>query len=258
MSGNVFDAYARYYDLLYRDKDYSAEAEYIAAQIKARAPNARRILELGCGTGGHAEHLARMGFVVHGVDFSETMLSQAEKRRQMLSPDIAACLSFGFGDVRTVRTGETYDAVISLFHVMSYQTGNQDLRAAFETAAMHLTTGGAFLFDFWYGPAVLLQRPDVRVKRLEDEDIKVTRIAEPVIHFNENVVDVNYSVFIEIKATGHVEEVKEQHRMRYLFLPELELMLEKDRWASASSFAWRKTSAPSESDWAAITCCLKR
>ena len=30
----VFDAYARYYDLLYRDKDYAGEAEYVAAHIR--------------------------------------------------------------------------------------------------------------------------------------------------------------------------------------------------------------------------------
>ena len=42
----VFDAYARYYDLLYRDKDYVGEAEYVAAHIRKQAPQAKRILEL--------------------------------------------------------------------------------------------------------------------------------------------------------------------------------------------------------------------
>ena len=51
--------------------------------------------------------------------------------------------------------------------------------------------------------------------------MKVTRIAEPVMYVNDNVVDVNYTVFIEVKETGQVEQIKETHRMRYLFLPEL-------------------------------------
>ena len=47
----VFDTYAHYYDLLYQDKDYVAEAEYVAAYIQSHSPQAERILELGCGTG---------------------------------------------------------------------------------------------------------------------------------------------------------------------------------------------------------------
>ena len=217
----VFDTYAHYYDLLYRDKDYAAEAEYVAAHIRKQVPQAKRILELGCGTGGHAEHLARMGYTVHGVDISEAMLTRAEARKAILPSEVATRLSFGLGDVRTVRTNEIYDAVISLFHVMSYQTTNDDLQAAFATAKLHLTTSGLFLFDCWYGPAVLTDPPVVRVKRLEDDEIEVLRIAEPVMHCNENVVDVNYQVMITEKATGNLEQIREVHRMRYLFLPEI-------------------------------------
>lgn len=77
----VFDTYAHYYDLLYRDKDYAGESEYVAAHIRKQAPQAKRILELGCGTGAHAEHLARMGYTVHGVDLSKAMLARAEARK---------------------------------------------------------------------------------------------------------------------------------------------------------------------------------
>jgi len=247
----VFDAYARYYDLLYRDKDYAGESDYVAAHIRKQAPQAKRILELGCGTGAHAEHLARMGYTVHGVDMSEAMLARAEMRKAALPPDVAERLSFAHGDVRSVRTGKTYDAVISLFHVMSYQTTNNDLEAAFDTAAAHLQSGGMFMFDFWYGPAVLTQRPEVRIKRLEDDDIVVTRIAEPEMHVNENVVDVNYTVFIETKATGQVEQLHETHRMRYFFLPELECY-RGNIWKPGISEDWMGNGSLNAQSWAGI------
>lgn len=245
----VFDAYARYYDLLYCDKDYTAEAEYVASHIFQRAPQAKRILELGCGTGAHAECLARLGYSVHGVDMSEAMLVRAEARKAALPPEVAARLSFSRGDVRTVRTGETYDAVISLFHVMSYQVNNDDLEAAFETASVLLRPSGLFLFDFWYGPAVLTQKPEFRVKRLEDNEIKVTRIAEPVMHVNENAVDVNYTVFIEEKTTGKVEQVRETHRMRYMFLPEL-ARYQNTVFEGCASYAWMSNAALDAQSWA--------
>jgi hypothetical protein len=69
----------------------------------------------------------------------------------------------------------------------------------------------------------LTDRPAARVKRLEDEFIEVTRTAEPVMHPNENLVDVNYELVIGDKKTGTREELRETHRMRYLFKPEIEL-----------------------------------
>lgn len=247
----VFDTYARYYDLLYRDKDYAAEAEYVAAHIREHGPQAKRILELGCGTGAHAEYLARMGYTVHGVDLSDEMLSRAEARKAALPVDVASRLSFGLGDVRTVRTGQLYDVVISLFHVMSYQTTNSDLIATYETAAIHLLKGGIFLFDFWYGPAVLTQIPKVRIRRLEDDQTKVVRIAEPVMHINDNVVDVNYTVFVEVKDTGKVEQIQETHRMRYLFLPEL-LGYGAGKFKELDSYAWMKNEPVSVDSWGVL------
>jgi len=132
---------------------------------------------------------------------------------------------------------------------MSYQTTNADLGAAFATAAAHLRPGGLFLFDFWYGPAVLIQRPEVRVKRLADEEIAVTRIAEPVMRVNENLVDVNYTVFIEVKATGQTEQVRETHRMRYLFLPEL-MLQRQGLFDERATHAWMSQGAVGADSWA--------
>lgn len=254
----VFDAYASYYDLLYRDKDYAAEAKYVASLLREHAPRAARILELGCGTGAHAEHLARTGYSVHGVDLSATMLAGATARKAGLPVDLARRLSFAKGDARTVRTGETYDAVISLFHVMSYQTTNADLAAAFGTAAAHLAPGGLFLFDFWYGPAVLAQEPEERVKRLEDDVIKVTRIAKPVMRANENVVDVNYSVSIEVKASGQTQEVRETHAMRYLFMPEILQYLESGKWVDTKTFGWMGLEPLSKEHWSGCALAIRR
>lgn len=223
----VFENYARYYNLLYRDKDYAAEAQFVHQLLQTHAPGTKSILELGCGTGTHAALLASSGYAVYGVDLSAGMLKQAEKRLLNLQPEVASKLKFSQGDIRTVRLDSKFDAVISLFHVFSYQTTNQDLQAAFETAKTHLKPGGTLIFDCWYGPAVLSDRPTVRVKRLEDEEIIVTRIAEPVMYPNDNLVDVNYQVFIKDKASGAVEELQETHKMRYLFKPEIASSFDK-------------------------------
>ncbi len=253
----VFDAYASYYDLLYRDKDYAAEAEYVASHIRRNAPAAKRVLELGCGTGGHATHLAQMGYFVHGVDLSEGMLSRALLRKDALLPEVAARLSFSKGDVRTVRTTEMYDAVISLFHVVSYQVSNADLDATFETAWSHLGSGGLFLFDFWYGPAVLTEKPEVRVKRLENKHVEVTRIAEPLLNVGESTVQVDYTLFVKDRKTGKIEQTAESHHLRYLFLTELQNYL-AGRFVAPKSFEWMTDNPLSEGSWSAFVYALRQ
>jgi len=255
---HVFDIYAHYYDLLYQDKDYSGESEYVDASIREKSPKAKNILELGCGTGAHAVHLARMGYTVHGVDMSENMLSRAEARKASLPAEVAARLSFGIGDVRSVSTGQTYDVVISLFHVISYQSTNADLDDAFETAEKHLTSGGLFLFDFWYGPAVLTQKPKIRVRRLENEDIKVTRVAEPTMHINENCVDVNYDIFIEQKNSNEIAQIQEKHKMRYLFLPELKCLFDSAIWSNYEACEWLTSEALSDRSWSAFVSGIRK
>lgn len=221
----VFGSYSRYYNLLYRDKDYGGEARYVRSLIQRHHPQASTVLDLGCGTGRHAALLAGMGYKLTGVDRSEEMLSVA-RSQAFTNDDASSVPKFAQGDIRSVRLGTTFDVVISLFHVMCYQITNDDLRAAFATAREHLNPGGIFVFDCWYGPAVLTDRPATRIKRLEDEEILVTRLAEPVIHPNENVVDVNYQVFVRDKRQGRVDELSETHRMRYLFAPEVMLLLD--------------------------------
>jgi len=254
----VFDSYAQYYDLVYQDKDYSAESEYIAACIHKKLPSANSILELGCGTGAHAEQLARMGYNVHGIDMSENMLDRALARKASLPAELEARLAFGIGDVRNLRTDKTYDVVISLFHVVSYQSSDAELSQVVATAARHLTPGGLFLFDFWYGPAVLSQVPEIRIKRLEDETIKVTRIAEPSMHVNENIVDVNYDIFVENKESGQITQIQEEHKMRYIFAPELPHFIDSESWSNYETCEWLSDEALSDRSWSAFVVAMRK
>ena len=218
---SVFNHYARYYDLLYRDKDYAGEAQFIDAQLRKLGSKPGRMLELGCGTGKHAIQFAKMGWAVTGYDLSESMVKQAQHLAADQSPNLATTPAFSHGDVRTIRNGQIYDAVVSLFHVMSYQSRNEDLQSAFATAAVHAKPGGLFFFDFWYGPAVLSDPPTVRIKRLVDDHIEATRVAEPEVRFNENQVLIKYDLFIKDKRSGEFTEFRETHKMRFWFFPEL-------------------------------------
>jgi len=146
----VFNAYSRYYDLLNGDKDYDAEADYVCRLLRIHGVNSGDLLEFGSGTGKHGALLAERGYKVHGIERSAAMVAASQ-------------LAIGFtcqqGDITTTNIGRPFSAVLSLFHVISYQTTNQKMQAVFANAAAHLNSGGLFIFDFWYSPAVYINDP---------------------------------------------------------------------------------------------------
>lgn len=251
---SVFGNYSRYYDLLYKDKDYTGEANYVHGLIRQFDPRAKTILDLGCGTGAHDVLLSQQGYSVTGVDMSREMLEKANAKISA-SSEFASSLRFYQGDIRKIRLGTSFDVVISLFHVMSYQTKNIDFMAALSTAKDHLGPHGLFIFDCWYGPAVLSDRPIVRVKRLEDNAVSIVRIAEPVLYPGKNLVDVCYTVIITDKINGAVQELNETHTMRYLFSPEVEMMLSTAGFKILTSEEWMTKKTLGFDTWGALFVC---
>lgn len=246
---SVFGKYSRYYDLLYQEKDYQGEAEFIAGLIERFKPGTRSYLELGSGSGIHAALLSTMGYSAECYDFSEEMLGAAQARRSELPAELAERLNFSHGDIRSLRLGKKFDCVAALFHVLSYTSSNTDLKAAFATAREHMNPDGIFIFDCWYGPSVLTIRPTVRIKRVKNELWEITRIAEPGLNMNECYVDVHYTMFIRDIASGEVEQLKETHRMRYLFKPEIELLAESFGMRLEHSCNWMSDQAPDATTW---------
>ncbi|NCA87963.1 MAG: class I SAM-dependent methyltransferase [Gammaproteobacteria bacterium] len=239
-----FDAYGRYYDLLYQDKDYAAEVAYLDQLLRRHGVAGPEILEFGSGTGKHGRLLAERGYRVTGIELSPRMVAQAQAQTQV-NPGFT-CQQ---GDVRAVQLGRHFNAVLSLFHVVSYQVTNPDVQAVFARAAEHLRPGGLFVFDIWYSPAVYRQRPEVRVKRLADAGVEITRIAEPRLYPNENRVDVLYTIFARELATGVTATFSETHPMRHFSLPELDLLATTAGFDRRDAEAFLSGAPPGEDTW---------
>jgi SAM-dependent methyltransferase len=243
----MFDQYARFYDLCNADKDYAKEADFIAGLIRSRRPEAKDLLDLGSGTGTHALLLAQLGFRVTGVELSPGMAEIARRKPSRGG----APVEFLVADVRTLRLDRTFDAVTSLFHVMSYQVSNEDFASALGTARAHLRAGGIFIFDFWYGPAVLADRPEVRTKRIEREGLHITRRAEPEHDEKSRTVNVNYTLQVLESGSASSREIRESHRMRYYFLPEIMPMLDAAGFRVLAAHGWLDKAPLSDKTWGA-------
>jgi len=209
---SVFGRYADWYDLFYADKDYRAEAVFVDRTLRAHGAVGGGLLEIGCGTGAHARWLATRGWRICGIDASEGMLARARRRFAEASVEHPRAAEFLLGDARSFELGRRFDAAVSLFHVMSYQAEPSELARAMMAVRRHLHSGGLFLFDFWYGPAVLAQMPETRLRTVENDRYCVVRKATPTLHEERQVVDVRYDFEVTDKANDSREVLDEIHR----------------------------------------------
>jgi SAM-dependent methyltransferase len=241
------DRYASAYDALYHDKDYGREADFIDGLLKGHGGlSTREILDVGCGTGRHAIGLAERGYRVHGVDLSEYMLSRARVRVAELPASVRDLLSFSVGDARHLDLGRQFDAVVSLFHVISYQASDQDLMAALAVARRHLRKGGLFLFDFWNGPTVVSEGVAPREKTVEDGKVRAVRRTTPVWEKDRDIVRVIYDLEVTELASGRSETSREEHIVRYYFCERLSEWLRRAGFEVLEQAEWLTKAPPGD------------
>jgi SAM-dependent methyltransferase len=249
VSSTFGSAYSDAYDLLYSDKDYKAECDVIETLFHrySKIP-VSTILDLGCGTGSHAFALSSRGYDVVGIDRSEGMLAVAQQRLRNEKGKVR----FQQGDIRTIDPGQQFDAALIMFAVLGYQVENNDVLSALQTARRNLKPGGLLLFDIWYGPAVLRERPSDRVKVIPTKTGKILRVASGELDVAHHTCDVRFRLW-KLAEGQVVTEIEETHRMRYFFPLELSLFL------SCSGFHLIRLGAfadfdrdPDESTWSAM------
>ncbi len=249
----VFADYAPWYDLLYQDKDYASEVDFVEGRLRVHGALTGKLLDLGCGTGLHAVEFARRGWSVSGIDLSEEMIARAKARAAQAHLDIP----FRQGDACETGPERDFDAVVSLFHVASYQRDRERLEALFRTAHAALRPGGVFLFDYWYGGAVFAQGVETRVKEIERQPLRLTRIAQSEHDEPNATIVVNYTLFCENMDSSTIRRVDETHRMRYWFPFEIEAALSASGFQPEGTLAWLSDDPPSSKAWAAYSIARK-
>jgi len=210
-----FHEYGKIYDAIYKGKNYKEESRYINEWIQLLNPNAKNILDLGAGTGRHCKSLGGFGYNIFGVEKSPQMVAVAKKRCQKDNISIIQ------GDITSFQIESFFEIVISLFHVMSYQTQNDEFSNVLKNANKHLVSGGYFIFDSWYAPAVFNLKPEKRKINFETTKYKGVRSSTPFHHVNKNIVDVKYEITLKNKQTNIQTSFTENHSMRYFSIPEI-------------------------------------
>lgn len=221
----VFEnSYAEQYDVMYAEKDYGAECDLVASTASSRGVTIDRLLDIGCGTGGHSLEWARRGVgSVTGIDFSPAMIAQAKAKAASI--DISRRPDFQIGNATTFEAGEAYDVATMMFAVLGYMNTNEEVIAALRNVRRHLRPGGVFSFDVWYGPAVLSVRPEPRTRVIRGADgLQTIRSASTEIDSSQHLAFVTFDLWT-IRGDRFEGASRERHSMRYFFPQELRFLL---------------------------------
>ncbi len=122
------------------------------AALLADYPPEGTVLDVGCGSGDLAIHVAELGLPALGVDFVDEAIAQALAKRDALPPDVAARLDFRVADaLHPSRLGPPFGAVVDsgFFHLFTPEAGD----AYIEDLARAIRPGGrlylhAFAVEF--------------------------------------------------------------------------------------------------------------
>ena len=140
----------KFYDHLAQTYDYFIDWE---TRIKREDPFfqhlfrerlASSILDLGCGTGGHAIHWAELGFNVVGLDSSTEMIEFARRRAEQEEIDIEfQCLSM---TDFTTRIQQKFDVIVCLGNTVSHLLDAETLKKMYQQTVASLKESGVAVF----------------------------------------------------------------------------------------------------------------
>jgi ubiquinone/menaquinone biosynthesis C-methylase UbiE len=186
---------AELYDLIYRKKDYQGEAETVRTIARRMQPNARTLLEVACGTGGHLAWFARW-FESEGTDISSDMIAVARRKLPATPLHVA--------DMRTLALGPRFDVVACLFSGIGYVRSVDELDIAIAAMAAHLTPGGVLLVEPWFTPeawrpgtvhgSLVVDEPELKVARLVVSSTRDRFAVTPMHHLVARPSGVNHFV----------------------------------------------------------------
>lgn len=181
----------RFYDAMYADKDYGAEASQVLDVVWRTCPSARTLLDVACGTGAHLSAFANAGMAVAGIDLMPGMVDAAVDRlRRSGSAD--GEVDVRVGDLRQFDFGRSFDVVTCLFSSIGYAGSVDGLRESIACMSRHVNPGGVVVVEPFYPPSMWLAGR-IGHDVVELDDLTVVRLARSSREGDVAVIDFHHA-----------------------------------------------------------------
>jgi SAM-dependent methyltransferase len=245
--GSYLGRHAELYDLIYAEKPYQAEAEFVHFCLQRYGSgNVTRLLELACGSGSHAFALEKLGYEIIAIDYSKEMINVARNKAIVISSKV----DFRNQDMRSLNLPEgQFDAVICLFDSIGYVVTNNAIKETFQGIYQHLKPNGLFIFEFWHAGAMLRHYEPLRIRRFKSLKGDVLRISETSIDYNKQICNVTYNIY-EFNRDGTYCNFEETQVNRFFLIQEMSVLLTENGFVPLKWFSgFNECEDISENTW---------
>lgn len=246
--------HAEIYDLLYAEKRYESETNFVYQQLKKYVDKVATVLETACGTGNHAFFFEQLRLKITALDVSESMVAQAQQK----ALERHSTIDFKVGDMRQLPTFATaFDAAVCLFNSIGYLLENQEINDFLNGVQRNLKAGGIFVFEFWHAPAMLRHSDRLKIRKFSLPDRQILRISETTLHPEHQTATVSFDIY-EFFENQRFTKTTEQQTNRYFSLPEMRLFLQHNGFETLHFFAgYHANETVDEQTWN-VVCVAKK
>ncbi|MBL7792784.1 MAG: class I SAM-dependent methyltransferase [Saprospiraceae bacterium] len=192
----MFTESAAFYDLVYSFKDYQKEAEEITAIIKAKKPDCKTILDIGCGTAEHHKYL-KNAFQIDGLDINGDFIQSAKAKNQSGTYHLA--------DMTDFNLNKKYDIITCLFSSIGYVKTFENLTSALKCFNTHLHDNGLAIVEPWLTPDNWY-KGKLHMLTYDKDDIKICRMNLSESEGNLSIINFHYLLGTLDKGVSHFEE----------------------------------------------------
>ena len=192
----MYENFARLYDKLMSDVDYSERADYVLSLFETFDRKPSLMLDLCCGTGSFSEKFTEKGIEVIGVDLSEEMLSVARSKANERGLDILYLCQ----NATNLDLYGTVDGAVCLMDSLNHITHYADFCKTISNVSLFLEKDRLFIFDLntiykaknILGNNTIVSEEDGVFLSWTNEYDKAKRTNKIYLDFFEEIEDGNY------------------------------------------------------------------
>ena len=140
---SAYSFFAKYYDELTQNVEYSRRAEYISGLLLSYGIKEGTVLDLACGTGSLSLELQKHGYDMIGVDASVDMLSIAQNKAYEQNADIMFLCQY----MQELELYSTVNAAVCSLDSINHMIEQEDVQETFCRLGDYIERGGLFIFD---------------------------------------------------------------------------------------------------------------
>jgi SAM-dependent methyltransferase len=214
----MYGRLAGYYDVTHGTQDYRAQADLIDAAFQEYGTGGKHVLDIACGTGGHARYMVEKGYDVTGIDLSDDVLTIARAKfaGSAVSP------LFLQKDVLGLDFDGEFDGAYCLGSTFVYMTTYEMAIQALKGIRRSLKEGGVLMFDVLNGWQMLDTSPHMHVS--QGEGLKIVRFESRSIDKMKRVKHIDSLWVIEEKGRVSLDSDSDEYRI--FFPDELRFLIE--------------------------------